>query len=379
MIECVLWGGYAGGNVGDELTLAVGLQDMKLKYSQDRLAILSSNPTYTAWQFPDIRVIEYERIPSNHALTGLIKRVKRNRILSGLLLETLLGQKERYYIRKNLEWVRTLREASELYLVGGGYLTDLFHLDEVLVPVLIAQHYGKVVNTAPVGAGPFKDTALQRIFVKTFQGIKLTVRDSDSQLQCVQLGLEVKLSCDDGFRLMELPVFSSKANEPRKSEKIGVCIYQQHGAKANARDYFSWWKDFLTELISLGFKDQIEGFCFHNSIGLDFRYMVKLFAEVGIPIKQVTEPILDFSHATLNLQKYPLVITTRFHAAVAASVLKVPFFAISSGPYYRKKMNSVIECSGKGMSIDLEQADAKLVAQDAVNQYLDQVKRLGMK
>lgn len=377
MIKCVLWGGYAGGNVGDELTLAIGLQDMKRKYSQDQLAILSSNPTYTAWQFPDIRVIEYEKIPSDHALNGLIKRVKRNRTLSGLFLETLLGQKERYYIRKNLEWVRILREASELYLVGGGYLTDLFHLDEVLIPVLIAQHYGKVVNTAPVGAGPFKDTAFKRIFVKTFRDIKLTVRDSESQLQCKQLGLDAKLVCDNGFRLMELPVFSSKASDFRESEKIGVCIYQQHGAKANISDYFSWWKDFVTELISLGFKDQIEGFCFHNSIGLDFRYMVKLFAEVGIPIKQVGEPILDFSSAILNISKYSLVITTRFHAAVAASVFNIPFFAISSGLYYGKKMNSVIECSGKGRSISLEQADAKLVAQDIGNLYLDQQQRLG--
>lgn len=369
---CVLWGGYAGGNVGDELTLAVGLKDMAAKYSKDHIAILSPNPAISASQFPEANVINYEKLPQSHLLNKLYKHVKRHRVSSELFLEFLLDQILRSYIRRQFYWVQTIHEADELYLVGGGYLTNLFQLDSNLMPVLVAQHFGKKISTAPVGVGPFSNPVNREIFRKAIQGVRLTTRDPESQQLCQNLGLEAKLTRDDGLRLKELPDFQNFDHEPARSGKIGICIYHQHGATADTGMYFSWWKAFLEELVALGLTDKLEGFCFHTSPGLDYRYLVEAFGEVGIPVSHVREPIGNFIEALRHLSRYNLVVTTRFHAAVAASAFQIPFFALSSGSYYRNKMDSVVQGQDLGVSVDLQNSDPKVIARDVFSSFTKQ-------
>ena len=366
---CVLWGGYAGGNVGDELTLAIGLKDRADVYHQDQIAILSPNPAISASQFPDAHVIYYEKLPPKHVLNVLYKHVKRHRVPSELFLESLLGQVMRSYIRRQFDWVKTIREADELYLVGGGYLTDLFQLDSILLPALIAQHYGKKIITAPVGVGPFSNPVNREIFRKAFRDVTLTVRDTQSQQLCQSLGLEAKLTRDDGFRLKELAEFQNFDHELERSGKIGICIHHQHGANASADVYFSWWKTLLEELVALGLMDKLEGFCFHTAPGLDHRYLVEAFGEVGIPVNNVREPIGNFIEALKHLSRYNLVVTTRFHAAVAASAFEIPFFAMSSGPYYRNKMDSVVQGQKLGVFVDLQNSDPKVVAREVFSSF----------
>lgn len=366
---CILWGGYAGGNVGDELTLAIGLKDIAAKYSKDHIAVLTPNPAISVFQFPDANVINYEKLPPSHLLNMFYKHARRHRVSSELFLELLLNQIKQSYIRRQFDWVKAIREADELYLVGGGYLTDLFQLDSILMPVLIAQHYGKKISTAPVGVGPFSNPVNREIFRKAFQGVQLTVRDPESQQLCQNLGLDTKLTRDDGFRLKELAEFQNFDHELERSGKIGICIYHQHGANATADVYFSWWKTFLEELVALGLSDNLEGFCFHTAPGLDHRYLVEAFGNVGIPVSNVNEPIGNFIEALRHLSRYDLVVTTRFHAAVAASAFEIPFFAMSSGPYYRSKMDSVVQGQDLGVSVDLQSADPKVVAREVFSLF----------
>ena len=327
--SCTLWGGYAGGNVGDELTLAIGNKDIATKYSQDQIAILSSNPAISTFYFPDANVINYEKLPPKHILNVIYKHVKRHRVSSELFLELLLDQIMRSYISCQFDWVRTIRQADELFLVGGGYLTDLFQLDSILMPVLVAKYYGKKIITAPVGVGPFSNQVNQKIFQKAFHDVQLTVRDLQSQQLCKKLGLEADLARDDGIRLRELFEFQNLNDKQAGNGKIGICVYHQHGANASVDVYFSWWKTFLEELVSLGLSDKLEGFCFHTSPGLDYRYLVEAFREVGIPVSNVREPIGNFIEALKHLSRYDLVVTTRFHAAVAASAFEITFLALS--------------------------------------------------
>src|SRR5438876_10409448 len=57
--RCILWGGYAGGNVGDELALAIALGDMTERYGLSAVAVLSPFPGYTKALFPETEVIPY--------------------------------------------------------------------------------------------------------------------------------------------------------------------------------------------------------------------------------------------------------------------------------------------------------------------------------
>ena len=125
----------------------------------------------------------------------------------------------------------------------------------------------------------------------------------------------------------------------------------------------------LVELKSLGLTDKLEGFCFHTSPGLDHHYLMKIFNEVGIPLNQVIKPIFNFEKALIQLSQYNLVITTRFHAAVAASSFTIPFIAVSSGAYYQNKMNSVVQGQGFGISIDLQKSDPKVIAREIVTAF----------
>lgn len=371
-ISCVLWGGYAGGNVGDALTLAIGLKDMLAKYPKYQIAILSLNPPFSAMQFPDAKIIQYEKIPSRHFLNALYKQAKRHNISSKILLEPLLNLIKYWYLSSEFDWVKALRDSDELYLVGGGYLTDLFQLDSILLPILIAQHYGKRIVTAPVGIGPFNNPINQRVFQKSFNHVQLTVRDPQSQSLCQNLGLQVNLARDDGFRLGELPGLQDLMSNPQKNGKIGICVYHQHGANASNDEYSAWWRTFLEEMRVQGLADRLEGYSFHTALGLDYNYLVNLFTEVGIPLNQVKNPTPQYLQALVELSQYNLVITTRFHAAVAASAFKIPFFAVSSGAYYRNKMDSVVQGQQEGASIDLQISDPKVIAREVSQAYHSQ-------
>src|SRR4051812_34126659 len=116
--RCILWGGYAWGNVGDELTLAVALGDIKRLYG-DSVAILTRSPGYTRRLFPGTDIIPYEPISRPQSC----------------------GDPPSYYdVEEQLtatSWASLLSNCELLYLVGGGYLTDLFGLDWTLLPVFV--------------------------------------------------------------------------------------------------------------------------------------------------------------------------------------------------------------------------------------------------
>src|SRR5215467_11108151 len=57
--KCILWGGYAMGNAGDELLLAIALRDMRGCYGSSAVAVLSPFPGYTKALFSEIKMIPY--------------------------------------------------------------------------------------------------------------------------------------------------------------------------------------------------------------------------------------------------------------------------------------------------------------------------------
>lgn len=343
MAKCILWGGYGGGNVGDELTLAIGIMDMQAKFGSD-IAILSSTEEYTRWLFPQVDVIpckQHEnkvtkslRFIGTH-LPGIKKPLQKH--IQRKMVHTAL--------KLNEPWQEQLAQANYLYLVGGGYVNDLFNFERMILPIKLARAQGLHITTAPIAVGPFENKNNLSEFARTFSSVTLQVRDRESLLLCQKLGLEAFQSLDDGFRIAELldndTIRQSRLSIPTIKQKIGLCFYHQKGAALEKDQYFDWWLRALSAMKAKGWGDRLEGFCFHSKPQLDFNDLVNLFMQSGLPLRQINPPDFYFLDAIRRLQGFQSVITSRFHAGVTAQALGIPFTAVSSGEFYNHKMASI--------------------------------------
>jgi polysaccharide pyruvyl transferase WcaK-like protein len=213
-------------------------------------------------------------------------------------------------------------------------------LDLVLPPLELAAQLKLPVSTAPVGIGPFKSGAAADRVAKALGGAELKVRDRVSQDFCRARGLQAALEPDDAFALDWLGARTEKpAGDGART--IGVCIFEQYGQDANV-DLSGWWSEFLRGLQRQHPEHIIEGFCFHTSPHAEFRQMVRLFGRAGLPVDRVRAPQLDFRQAVAEIRNRDFIISTRFHAVVAANAMGIPNIAVASGDYYRAKMESAV-------------------------------------
>jgi polysaccharide pyruvyl transferase WcaK-like protein len=336
--RCLIWGGYAWGNTGDELCLAAALERMR-RESNGSVAILSPRPEYTARLFPDAKVIPF--VP--------VARQKRSR------WERWLGNRRRDFVPA-AEWQRCLQHAERLYLAGGGYLSDLFGIEMFMTPVELAIELGVPVATAPVGIGPFAAAAWAERVARALGRAEVQVRDPVSLEFCRQHGVKAALSPDDAFAVIrKMP--GTALPPPARPPKIGVCIVPQAGRSAD-HDLTGWWTECLRGLKTRHPQIMIEGFCFHTSPNEDIREMTRLFPLAGLPVEQVRAPVEDFCRATLALREYDFIISTRFHATVAANVFQIPNVAIAAGDYYMAKMRA----AASGYEALCEVVDPKAVS-----------------
>jgi polysaccharide pyruvyl transferase WcaK-like protein len=341
--SCVLWGGYGHGNVGDDLTLAVALADARRAWG-DSVAILTPRADRTARQFPDIPRIPYVlRRPPPPARLCLRARAALRSLCGGSR-----GGSPRYRLRDQLPagsraprpaWVRAVEEARELVLVGGGYLTDLFPVETFLFPVQLARAKGVPVRTDPLGIGPFASRRAAAAVVAALLAADLRVRDDVSLEFCRAHGLAAKRCLDSGFRLKE--VVPALVRAPR-GRRVGICISRQAGSGPGAarRATTAWCNAFLRALAAD--RDlEIRGFCFHADPRTDYEATRAAFLRAGIDADLVAPPCADFREAARALASHNVIVTTRFHAAVAAAALAIPCFAFARGSYYAAKMASV--------------------------------------
>jgi polysaccharide pyruvyl transferase WcaK-like protein len=344
--KCILWGGYAWGNVGDELTLAVALRDMSERYGSSAVAILSPWPGYSKALFPETEVIPYAPV------SGPKRNAKIFRLFRSLKWRCGFRQ-DRYDVNVQFNdtrngWADAVKHCELLYLVGGGYLTNLYDLESLLLPVEVAQFHGIEVETAPLGVGPFNDSRSARKSQRALREARVRVRDVDSQMICKDLGITAEWRQDDGFRIMEVIAI----NEPAlfRMGPIGINFYTQDGGP-NAETVVNWWREVLILLKSSGLP--VEGFCFHNSLQLDFSQTVQLFVDAGLPIKLVRTPDFDFRDACIRITNYRAILTSRFHAAIVAGVAGIPVIAVADGQYYRSKMNSACQAYPTSQVVDI--------------------------
>ena len=345
--DCVLWGGYEGRNAGDELILAVALRDAHRCFG-DSVAILSTTPALTQWHFPDEAVIPYvpRKPPSWHAwcrkLSGVLKRrgLARGHYVPEYRLGDQLGSG-----RRTAQWVEVVLNSRELYLVGGGYLCDLFGLARHLLPIAVAASASVPVRTAPIGLGPFAGRSSAQMAANCLRDARVVVRDEVSLSFCKQHGIAAELRPDDGFRICEVipglrrdpvGVAGRGRNEP---PRIGFCVLEQSNLGGAVYDR-KWWIRLLRKLLEYQGRIDVQGFCVNVGVSREFNTMADLFAAAGCGVKRVLPPAPDFRETFSRIASYDVVVSCRYHPVVAADALGIPSVAIASGKYYKAKMSS---------------------------------------
>lgn len=345
----LIWGGYGWGNTGDELNLAIAIHDMAAKFGPS-LAVLSPQPQYTRWLFPDVRVIHYQP----HLSIG--KRVLAMAQRQGWLPKL---HSRTYRAPRRLEqegappWVQALRRCQRLHLAGGGYLNDLFDVDYYLLPIHIARLAHTRITSAPLGLGPFLHSKPLKRTVQALQGVRVAVRDVKSLELCQAQGILATLLQDDGFRARRCfpELFTSREHTGDKALKVGLCAYVQHGDLHPERTH-AWWLE-VVKLLKVHAQAEMEGFCFHADLGLDFSMLVEVFTEAGVAQRKVIPPCWDFRQAIRRLGRYDAIISSRFHAVVLAKLLRLPHVAVAAGDYYGAKM-AALEATSPWTTVALD-------------------------
>jgi polysaccharide pyruvyl transferase WcaK-like protein len=321
------------------------------------VAILSSFPGYTKALFPETEVIGYTpaiALRQNKQAARVFRFLKRR-----------FGfRQNRYEVNSQFNcdaangWAEAIKRCELLYLVGGGYFTDLFDIEQLILPVEVARFCGIKVETAPLGIGPFEDRWSAGKVQRALRDAHVRVRDADSQMVCDAPAITVELRQDDGFRVRE--VASIDAAVAVGKWPIGINFYEQHGG-TKAKNVINWWRETLILLKSIDLP--VEGFCFHNALQEDFSQTVQLFADAGLPIKLVRQPDFDFRDACARVTRYRAILTARFHAAVVAGVAGIPVIAIADGQYYRSKMISACQPFATSQAVDISVTEPTEVLQ----------------
>lgn len=349
---CVVWCGYGYGNTGDDLVLGVALTDLRPQFGSS-IRILSPAPEQTRSYVSDTPVIWHPSSKPRRArekwfwrLTAYAEKGGMN-VFANRLYQAALKNPER--VSDENAWLKTMATASRLHLAGGGYLTDKFHLRHFLRPLRLAQSRRIPISTSPLGLGPFRSLKNAMAVANCLRGAKLSVRDEDSLRFCQAHGLNAVETPDDGFRwqrVVALP--TAPAVNPEKI--LGICVFSQHSTEwSDAVE--NWWVDCLRSL-SRAFPDyRLEGFCFHTEKKMDYETARRLFVRAGLSAENVQPPQADYRRAILNLARYRAVVSSRFHAVVTASAMRLPCVATALDDYYEAKMRGALKYAPVPLSV----------------------------
>jgi polysaccharide pyruvyl transferase WcaK-like protein len=348
---CVVWGGYGYGNTGDDLVLAVALADLR-KEAGDHIQVLSPAPAQTRLYVRDLPVVFHPsgrpKGPLEKWFWRLTELAERSgmRSLANQLYDEVLRNPER--ISNEPGWLRAVASASRLHLAGGGYLTDRFHLRHFLRPIRLARSRGLPITTSPLGLGPFSNPTNATAVADCLRGAKLIVRDEDSLRYCEAHGLGAVEKQDDGFRWTE--VIAAPAAMASDAKILGVCIFSQY-SKQWSGEIERWWIDCLRVLSRTLPEYRFEGFCFHTEKEMDYETTRRMFARADLNPDNVKPPDSDFCAAIRNLTRYRAILSSRFHAVVTGSAIRIPCLATALDSYYEAKMRAALKFAPVPLSI----------------------------
>ncbi len=312
----LIWGGYGGGNTGDELLLRRCVDEVIRTGASP--TILSPIPGLTRRLLPGLDVVEFSResfAATQHGAQPASPAV-----------------------------IAALESCDELWLTGGGYLTDTFgefNLRYFLAPIRQA---GRSIplRARPIGLGPFADTELAMLTAEGLTGGRILVRDRTSLALCQSWNIDATLAEDDVWNL-NLP------QERAETRGEIVCAFFDQPDDPDPGVSRRWWTEIVRALVDRGFV--LVGVPFHIDFTQDFAVTAEIFAAAGARVESVLVPELDPVETCRRVAGRRLVLSSRFHLALMARRLGIPAGALASGPYFRQKMESLSTNPGAPLQV----------------------------
>lgn len=358
-VKVVLIGGFGGGNVGNEASLAVAIRELRRVRPHCRIIVASLDP---------------EQVQANTGVRSIPIGRQRLAPLNRWLLPLKVARRVPAEAGRWGRALTLLRDADALVLPGTGALDDFCDTPfgfvfDVWVWVSVARAVGCPVALLSIGAGPIRQTSVARMAgVIARSAAHISLRDEISKDFLATLGRDTSqdrvvpdlvfatprpAAAGDPIRGEAAPPATSSAGagnvsrvntEARCTVGLGCMAYGGWSGDLTGPQYQRYLQ-LLTavavDLLARGHRIQLLiGQPVDRSAATD---LVARLDALGIDRREVREPTSrTFDDLVEAVCEVDVVVASRFHTIVAALMAQRPVVSLG----YADKNRALLHASG---------------------------------
>lgn len=306
--KIVIRGGYGLYNFGDDaLIVALYQYLMNNGLSKKDVALMCVPSNYLNQQLDNPLLIDYNTIKSDISIEHLIYG-GGTQFYS---FDSQNARKVRDILLKNpLSIFEKIKNRIILYR-RSKYVENKFNI----------ANYASHIYQIGVGVGPFSktDSAVENKTADLFKKSDfVSVRDVFAFNKCKDWGVTNVSQSPDLCYIMDVSAYSNKSNSIKN-----IAVIVRDWNHTGADKYYTQVSKFVEEYRRLGYHVQY--------ISLDKKmdiYWMKFFKDKNEDYIQWDSDIMTFDNFYKKLSGFELVITARFHGAIFASMMGIPFITI---------------------------------------------------
>jgi polysaccharide pyruvyl transferase WcaK-like protein len=359
------------GNLGDDATLGVVMQNIRSRWPHASLIGLSLNPydteqrhgipSYAIRRDSKRRLTADLPVSPTVSLKTWLKHLLNRcqpilRVLRAINTVTIripkaLLQEFRFLAESH----RIVRSLDMLIMCGGGQLLDWggpWRFPYTLFKwTLLAKLSGVACYYINVGAGPLRDS-LSKSFIKFALLLSdyASFRDEDSRKLVQDIGFQRSADVfPDNVYSLEVPFLNASESRPGGRSVVGISPMAYRDPRVSFWDkdqaaydrYISQLALFASSLARDGHRLRLFSTeIFFDSLAIeDLQRVLKNNQSIADPYSIRHEQIRDTTKLFAQMSSMDYIVTSRFHGVVFAHLMTKPVLAISPHPKVATLMN----------------------------------------
>lgn len=338
-----IWGHYHGGNLGDELVVAILVDAIRTRLPEARVIGISMLPDDTVGRhgieaFP---INPDRRLPSRSPLA-------RTRVTRALAGKVRAISAEALFVPRCLRLLRTI---DLLVVAGSGQLLDEWdgpwlHPYTTYRWAVLARRADTMLVIPSVGAGPI-DARLSASFIRRAlaQAAYVSVRDAASRRTLEEIGVRRSLPVypDMGFGIPAawLPDAAPRASAGGSAVRVGLNVmahqdprYWPRGERHRYHAFLEKMTRFTSWLLKQGFEVQL----FSSQRGADRRVADDLLCNLELTAAErerlgsLLDEIVSVDDLLRALSSFDVVVAGRYHSVLLPLLLDIPVVGLAYNP-----------------------------------------------
>lgn len=353
-----LWGPCGSGNMGNEMTMAALVQNLRRLHPEIVLRGFSTNPadTFERYGIPSSLMMAPRR-RRTRGLRGAARRAA-DRALAPVRQAAFMNQAR-----------QQLKDLDLLVFGGTGILTDSWGGPSgfpynVFMWTSLSRLSGTRVAVVSAGAGPL-DSGLSRRLIGSAlgQAAYRSFRDEYSSQLVESLGVTGRnhVSPDLAFSLTFPGARQALSDEHRREIAIVGLPYRKPGhwekpSEAVYERYLDVMAEFTCWLMAAGYTVRLVP----THVRMDLTFISDLKSRVALksanasPGRLLAEEAETFDQIAAQLSAASITVSSRFHGVVFSYLVGTPVLGVS----YHPKMDALMKGFGQGeFCVDLPTAD----------------------